>query len=431
MKRSKFSIQVFTLLIVVVTFFIGLPSQNIAQKQTATLSGRVVDIEGNPVAELPVFVSLVEMLGSDAFRPVFFPDDYFDSRRTLTNSDGRFTITKIPSGPICFNTSPHNISPILPDSFEPDFEILSLHSQGTTVYPHSDFQQIVFGIKPGTHTTNVVVTVQPRMRIRGRVLFKDGTPLTNGQFRLGLTYDTEDGKGHGSSGGRLKTDTDGYFVYYLKEKDDSAIYTFSVRYMGLIAKSDPVLLNPGERLDGLTFTFNSDPIAPKPPRKTKRIAKKPDPPPAQEHPIRQKPEEVWIINPANRHAYKRVHCKTRDDAIAQAIKEKAHLVTINDAKEQAWLERVFGYSFYWIGLSNTETAGKWQWDNGEPLTYQNWLPNDYFSESSDVNERNYAVTTFANGKWSAVSSKSVIVKMTKMAIIEKADVEIKQSRKKK
>ena len=68
--------------------------------------------------------------------------------------------------------------------------------------------------------------------------------------------------------GTLKTDANGYFVYYLlDEKDDSAFYTFFVRYMDLVANTDPVLLNPGDRLDGLTFTFDSDPIVPKPPRK--------------------------------------------------------------------------------------------------------------------------------------------------------------------
>ena len=47
--------------------------------------------------------------------------------------------------------------------------------------------------------------------------------------------------------------------------------------------------------------------------------------------------------------------------------------------------------------------GQWQWDNGEPVTYENWLPDDFFSESADANERDYAVTTFTDGKWYAVS----------------------------
>ena len=46
----------------------------------------------------------------------------------------------------------------------------------------------------------------------------------------------------------------------------------------------------------------------------------------------------------------------------------------------AWLTAVFGHEFYWIGLSDTEKEGQWQWDNGESVTYENWLPDDFFSD---------------------------------------------------
>ena len=69
----------------------------------------------------------------------------------------------------------------------------------------------------------------------------------------------------------------------------------------------------------------------------------------------------------------------------------------------------------------------WQWQNGEAITYKNWLPNDYFSETWDANERKHVVATFVDGKWYAVSPKSVIVKMTEFAIIEKTDIKIRTS----
>ena len=47
------------------------------------------------------------------------------------------------------------------------------------------------------------------------------------------------------------------------------------------------------------------------------------------------------------------------------------------------------------------------------------LPNDFFSEASDADERDYAVTTFTDGKWYAVSPKSILLRMTAMAILEK------------
>ncbi|MCY3739688.1 MAG: hypothetical protein OXH00_01570 [Candidatus Poribacteria bacterium] len=37
-------------------------------------------------------------------------------------------------------------------------------------------------------------------------------------------------------------------------------------------------------------------------------------------------------------------------------------------------------------------------------------------------ERDYAVPTFTDGKWYAVSPKSVLLRMTAMTILEKTDV---------
>ena len=52
-------------------------------------------------------------------------------------------------------------------------------------------------------------------------------------------------------------------------------------------------------------------------------------------------QNVWVINPENGHAYKKIGCRNPNDAIAQASKEDAHLVTINNAVEQNWLSKVF------------------------------------------------------------------------------------------
>ena len=47
-----------------------------------------------------------------------------------------------------------------------------------TVYPHAlpPFGGITFAIKPGAYIQNVEVTVEPRIRIRGQVIFADGDP---------------------------------------------------------------------------------------------------------------------------------------------------------------------------------------------------------------------------------------------------------------
>lgn len=449
MKRSSYTKGLF-LLITVVLLFIGLGSHSIAAEAgTGTFSGRVVDVEGNPVAELPVMIGPTMAIGP-GIRSAFSPTNYPMTRRARTDADGRFSITGIAARMSYFSALPRNVDVLFPkdletkitraieekdfaaihtsrvtemetDDFEPDFEVLSIDIRGITFYPRNDFSQIGFSVEPGSHIKNVKVIVQPRMRIRGRVLFKDGTPLRNARLRLVFNYTRADGRGHGSSGGKPRTDADGHFLFYLDEKDDTANYTFSVEYQELEATAGPVLLKPGDRLDGLTFTFDSEPIAPKPPPH-KMGFNPPATPPAPKPISIPTFETVWIVNPANGHAYTRIPCESREDAVAQAVEEKAHLVTINDAAEQAWLTAVFGHEFYWIGLSDAEKEGQWQWDNGEPVTYENWLPDDYFSEPADAGERDYAVTTFTAGKWYAVSPKSILLRMTAMAILEKADV---------
>ena len=442
--------RVLGMLIVIVSLFVGSISHNIAGEETGTFSGRVVDMDGNPVTGLLVMIGPARDFGGEIDFDLF-PMDYPATRRARTDADGRFSITRVASGMSYFSALPENMDTLFPpdleartakaieekdravlhasgimemesEDFAPDFEVLSLDIRGITFYPRNDFTRIAFGIEPGSHIKNVQVTVQPRMRIRGRVLFKDKTPLRNARLRLGYDYVRQDKQGNGRSGGSPRTDANGYFLFYLEEKEDTAHYTFSVGYQGLSATAGPVLLSPGDRLDGLTLTFDSEPIAPEPLPDKPAFVPPATPPPTKPTPT-EAFESIWIVNPANGHAYKRVPCESRDDALAQAAEEKAHLVTINDAEEQAWLSAVFGHEFYWIGLSDVAQEGQWEWDNGEPVTYENWLPHGFFAEPSDAKksdtERDYVVTTFIDGKWYAVSSHSVLLRMTAMAILEK------------
>lgn len=456
--------HVLLLLMVIVALFIGFISHTVAQEDTGTVTGRVVGLDGNPVAGLPIFIAPLDIGPGGNMRTVFLPVEHAQLRRAHTDLEGRFSVTDVLSGPVYIGVLPDDIDERLPKDFEklvdefismdwtettqndieafvssnfgmdqadfePDVEILFIRVQGLTLYARNDYDQIAFGLKPGTLMENMEVTVQPRMRVRGRVLFKDGTPLANTRVGLYARSRTVDGSGSTGSGGNLWTDTEGYFVLYIDEKEDAAFYTFSVEYQNLSLAAEPIRLDPGDRFDGLTLTFDSEPISLKQPaQKTETDAFKP-PSPAAEPSSRPASRDVWVVNPENGHAYKRVHCETRNDAIAQATEEKAHLVAINDAEEQAWLSEVFGHKFYWIGLSRVPTTGAlskrtkkwWQWDNGDSITYANWLPNDFFSESLDADERDSVVMTLSDGKWYAISPDSVIWRMTEMAILEKAD----------
>ena len=465
MKFSDSKRRVLLLLIVIVTLFIGFVSQGITQEDTGTVTGRVIDLDGNPVVGLQIFIAPLDLDPDGHMWTIFLPNEHAQLRRARTDQEGRFSITDVASGPVYFGILPTDIDKRLPkdfekivdklmaewmemaqddidafisgnfgmapDDFEPDVEILFIRVQGLTLYPRTDYAQVAFGVKPGMPIKNVEVTVQPRMRVRGRILFNDGTPLVNTRIRLYTRSRNVDGSGSGGASGDLWVDTQGYFVLYIDEKNDPAFYTFSVEYQDLSTEVEPIRLDPGDRFDGLTLTFDSEPIPPKrPPQKTETDEFEPPLPVAESPLIPVSSDDVWVVNPENGHAYKRIHCETRDAAITQATKEKAYLVVINNKEEQAWLEAVFGHKFYWIGLKRVPATGVlskrtkewWQWDNGDPITYANWLPNDFFAESLDASERDYVVMTLPNGKWYAVSPDSVIWRMTEMAILEKPDV---------
>lgn len=466
MKCSNAKTQVLTLLMVIVVLFIGFVSHGVAQVNTGIVTGRVVDVEGNPVVGLPIFIAPLDIDEGGGMWTVFLPNEHAQLRRAHTDLEGLFSIKDVPTGPIYISTLPKDIDQRLPKDFEkivneftsrdwtkvtendidafvsrnfgmdpadfePDVEVLSVRVQGITLYPRTDYDQIAFGLKPGAHIKGVEVTVQPRMRVSGRIFFKDEIPLANTRVHIRARSRNVDSSGSGGNSGNLWVDPEGYFILYISEKNDPAFYTFSVEYQNLSVEAEPIRLDPGDRFDGLTLMFDSEPIPPKrPSQKTEADEPEPLPPTLEVPSVAAASHDVWVVNPENGHAYKRIHCETRDDAIAQAMEEKAHLVSINDEAEQAWVEAVFGRKFYWIGLSRVSSTDPlpkrvkkwWQWDNGDPITYANWLPNDFFSESLDASERDYVVMTLPDGKWYAVSHDSVILRMAEMAILEKADV---------
>jgi Lectin C-type domain/PEP-CTERM motif len=75
-------------------------------------------------------------------------------------------------------------------------------------------------------------------------------------------------------------------------------------------------------------------------------------------------------------------------AEANSVALGGHLVTINDAAEQAWLLANFGASeLLWIGFTDQAAEGIFVWTSGEAVTYTNWSggePNDFFGEDHTV-----------------------------------------------
>ncbi len=82
----------------------------------------------------------------------------------------------------------------------------------------------------------------------------------------------------------------------------------------------------------------------------------------------------------NGHRYFLTEPGTWAEAEAEAVAAGGHLVTINDAAENAWVAATFNpdppNTGAWIGLyqlpGSLEPAGGWVWVSGEPVTYLNW-----------------------------------------------------------
>ena len=399
MNRSCFKSNPISLTAIVVLLF-GTLSYSNAQEATSTLSGRVVDVDGNPIAGILIAIQPSETFDGRERQGRFFV------LKSQTDDAGRFSIA---------NITPVSVQLVILPYDEPDHEILSIKMGLVTVYQQElpPFGGIVFAVKPGTHIENVEVIAKPRMRIRGRVVFADGKPLAKARIGVNVRRRSFDGQGSGRSSGGSQTDDAGYFVEYV---DTPGLYTVTVSYQEFSTTAEPFPLQEDERKDNVLFTLESEPILSDAPRRRAQASTSPAP-----------GEGVWVVNPANRHAYKSIRCESWNDANSQAAAEDAYLVSINDEAEQKWLSEIFGSRAYWIGLTDLAKEGEWGWTNGEPVTYTNWRQ-PYEPMDTDRGEEDYVFMGHSPiGEWSDVGPESGAWMSVRMAILEKEHVPTKPS----
>ena len=376
------------------------------QSDATTFSGRVVDEAGKPVVGLEVALPGFRVTTpQDQDEPVFLP-----SQQTETNEVGEFLINDITSPSVQLMLLPFRATA---------YEIRAVTIEGVSFYideHRGRYGGLTFAIAPGADVKDVEIIVCPRMRIRGRVLSADGTPLRNERVGIRIERRKIEGRGGGGSGGTRDLDADGYFVEYVERP---AYYTVSVEYQGQSATSEEILLEDGERHDKLVLTLDD-----KPPLKPDRaVARAPD----REHfeaAWNRDRQGMWAVNPENRHAYKRIYCESRGEAHTRAVDQGAHLVAINDAAEQKWLLEVFGRENYWIGLTDVSKAENPHWDNGEPVTYTNWSSPEKTAGGEGAGQegeanQNYAVLIGLTGKWQEVRQGNPLARLTERAILEK------------
>ena len=287
------------------------------QSAATTFAGRVVDEAGKPVAGIELALPAFRVTTpQDQDEPVFLP-----SQQAETNEVGEFLISEI--------TSPSVQLMLLP-LYTAAYEIRAATIEGVSFYVDKGqgrYNGFTFAIAPGTDVKDVKITVRPRMRIRGRVLSADGTPLRNERVGIRIERRKIDGKGGGGGGGTRDLDADGYFVEYV---ESPAYYTVFVEYQGQSTKSEEILLEDGQRRDDLVLTLDGQP-APEPDRAVARVRDIE----RFEAAWNRDRQGMWAVNPENRHAYKRMYCESREEAHTRAVEQGAHLVAINDAADRS------------------------------------------------------------------------------------------------
>ena len=422
MKRSYVAPIIVFVVSMALLLATSLPSQ------AASFSGRVVDEDGQPVAgliiALPSFPGNTPPGRHQRMQMQFEMPEWFEgvlpAAPSETDATGAFSIRNIATPSVSRLT-------LFPER-NSDYELLSIEIEGVPFYLDKHqfhFGGLNFSIQPEADIENVEITVRLRMRIRGRVLSADGTPLRNARVDLRVRHRDVDGRGSGGGGGTRTLDEDGYFVDYID--DGNAYYTVTVTYQGQTVKSEEILLEDGQRLDGLVLKLEGEPEPPKPERVVVRRPQVQDRA-RFEAARRREREGVWAINPDNRHAYKMVRCETREEAQERAAAEDAHLLVINDEAEQEWLLQVFGRGEnYWLGLISGSEEGKQQWDNGEPVTYTSWMsPQEATKITTSAEDGdakpNYIVLVGMAGKWQVVHPGNPLIRMTERAILEKENL---------
>ena len=394
-----------------VAFLLLAAAQSIALEATSSLSGRVLDIKGNPVAGFrlvlaPTPTDLVESVDESWFqRYITFMKSRADMK-SRTDEMGRFSIRKIAQIKVQLDS---DFKSKTDHESAAGYEILSMKVGSVTVYPHrlSVPDGIVFAIKPDTQIENVEIRVRARQYIRGRIEYPDGTPLASAQIQISASQHFTDEMGSGSSSTSGETDAEGYFVFQV---DEAAYYTVMVSYQGFTATAKPFLLKKGENKEDLVFTLEKRPtLADVAAGRVEVAAKSPT---SSAH----GDMGVWVVNPENGHAYKRIHCGSWDDANSQAAAENAYLVSITDAAEQEWLLKIFNPHHCWIGLTDHAKEGEWVWASGEPVTYTNWGPHE--PKDADWGDEDFVLIKYS-GEWSDAGPGSIEWRMCRMAIIEK------------
>lgn len=402
MSKSNNRIFLLTFFIILVALFLTHTRHSEAQQTETSVSGRVIDIQKNPLQGIEIGIQPIDITESNRF-PSRFGNITMRSR---TDSHGDFSISGISSVPVEFKLLPERIA---------NYKINTIEIGGLTLYSDRFFGNfnLPIGIAKGQHLKNIVFTLVPRMKISGQIVFNDGTPFRNRTIKLDLKPSHLWDSFRSRIDGNITTDKEGFFTEFVR---GAATYTVSVNYFNLTAKSEPITLQDGEQNDTLVLKLKEEAST----NLGKRNISIFD---SEEKRINRwrAMQEVWAVNPSNGHAYKTIRCKSWWQAKRTAESEDAYLVSINDAEEQKWLESLFSQSdFYWIGLRLTKKGEKWH--NKEQITYSNFAQDT--GELTSITENMHVVLDASTKKWIGLTKGSPFQHLVRQAIIEKDEVQV-------
>ncbi len=86
------------------------------------------------------------------------------------------------------------------------------------------------------------------------------------------------------------------------------------------------------------------------------------------------------------------------EAQAEAQSYGGNLVTINDGGENKWLLDTFGgvSDWLWIGFTDQNQEGQFEWISGQETTYTNWAPGQPYDDGGN---QHYAILNWKNQGW--------------------------------
>lgn len=122
-----------------------------------------------------------------------------------------------------------------------------------------------------------------------------------------------------------------------------------------------------------------------------------------------------IYNPFTTHSYYLISSNLWGAAETEAVSLGGHLVTINDAAENAWVLSTFGNfngikSPLWIGLNDEASEGTFVWTSGEAVTYLNWNGGEPNNGMGFFNEDHTAILGLSlspSDKWNDVPDADI------------------------